>query len=143
MISTTDIIDVLKQTLHPDPFKAIEGASDLLEALDQLKASPSAFVLPSAKRSGPDRALTGVISQIVTVQVSIVIAFSRVGTSKAARGDGLMGMEEALIDCMVGWRPDGFSNPFTYGGGRLLGLGRDQGAMFWGSDFVAAYHLRK
>jgi hypothetical protein len=142
MIDAAGIVERL-QLLKGNALKFIGQASDFASAADQMKASPSAFVLPSARRPGANTAGTEVVSQRVAIQFTIVTMFARVGPSGGDQLNAIQSVEDAIVDRMVGWEPEGLWSPFIYGGGRMLGIDMDKGTIFWGSDFVASYLLRK
>jgi hypothetical protein len=129
--------------LKGDTLKFVGLAADFASAADQVKTTPAAFVLPSSNRPGANTAATQFVSQRVTRQFTIVLMFARVGAAGGDQLNAVQAVEDAVVDQMVGWQPDGFMAPFVYRGGRMLGIDLDAGLIFWGSDFAADYLLRK
>jgi hypothetical protein len=130
-------------SLKGDMLKFVGLAGDFASAADQVKSSPAAFVLPSSRRPGPNTAATQFVSQRVTMQFTVAIMLTRIGPSGGDQLNAVQEVEDAIIDTIVGWQPEGFMSPFVYRGGRMLGIDLDQGIIFWGSDFAADYLLRK
>jgi hypothetical protein len=140
MILTQDVAALLAP-LKPATFKALGGADDFDDALDQLKVSPSLFILPSRKLPGEDQALTGVTSQRVTAQFSLIIGLMRAANSKS-QFDQLETLEQALLGALHGKEVAGAATPFIYRGGQMVGVDIDKRIMFWGCDFAADFYLR-
>ncbi len=126
-----------------NPFRAVGTASDFQAALDQLKATPALFALPSAKLAGEDGGMTGQTRQHVAAKFSLVIAVGNVGPAGGNQLDTIEDLEEWLIDVMVGWQPADMTEPFLYAGGQMVGVDVDKGVMFWGCDFASGFFLRK
>ena len=64
-------------------FRQVAGAADFLAAFDDLKQSPSVFVIPSAEAAGRTTAGRGVVRQRVTATCGVVIAQPHRTTSAA------------------------------------------------------------
>ncbi|MGA7673546.1 MAG: hypothetical protein WCA78_00695 [Rhizomicrobium sp.] len=142
MIKSSDIITKLK-TLTPDTLPFVGGAAAFAAAVDQLKVSGSAFVMPSQHIPTADRGLTGVISQKVSQKFMVMLGFTRAGATGADRVNLIEDTEQAVIGELLGWQPEGIVKPVTYAGGKLVGINVQQGIIFWGSEFTADYYLRE
>jgi hypothetical protein len=142
MIALTDVIARLQSELVPGTFKAVSGAGELQAAADQLKASPSAFVLPSQDRAGPDTAGTQLVRQRVVQQISVVIGLSNLGPKGDRQFDALDELRKCLMRTLIGWTPEGSIEPLNYAGGRMLIMDFELGLLFWGCEFSGAYYVR-
>lgn len=143
MIKSSEVIAKLAPLKTDGTLRFVGGSADFNASVDQLKVSPSAFVMPSGKRPGPDEMITGVTHQRVSQQFTVMLGFNRAGATGADKLDEIEDVEAAVIDELLGWQPEGVVHPVIYAGGRLVGINIQKGIIFWGSDFTAGYYLRK
>lgn len=138
------ILAIVQRLIAVAPtFKKVGGAVDFDRALSNLTIDPAAFVLPLAKSAGENAFEFNAIEQEVTAMIGVAMA---VRALQDATGDAalevLTPFEDAVTAALLGWSPDAnvFSE-FTYGGGQLLGF--KDGVLWWQSDYLTTYHIRK
>lgn len=142
MISLDDVIARLKAELVPGTLKAVGGAAELAAAMDQLKSSPEAFILPSVDRPSADTAGTMEVRQRVTQQFSVVVGFKNIGPKGDAQLNKIDAVRREVMRTLIGWVPDHSQLPINYAGGRMVAADFDQGVMFWGCEFSGTYYIR-
>jgi hypothetical protein len=137
------VIHRLKTELVPDTLVSVEGAASLLMALDQLKAGPAAFVMPSARRVGENKSLTGVTCQHIMPAFTVAIGFTRAGATGGGRLDEIEEVSNAVLATLFGWKPDGMADVVTHLGGRIASMNAEKHVIFWGDDFATGLYIRK
>lgn len=142
MIATADIKAKIKTDLTPNILRSVGGTAELLAAIDQLKASPSAFVMPAANRAGGNTAAASVVRQRITQQFSVIFGFTNAGATGETRINDIEIIEAALIETLVGWQPPNAANVLEYVGGKVISFDADKQVIFWGSDFVCPAYVR-
>lgn len=144
MISIAEVKTKLKTDLvaGSKALRSVGGTADLLSALDQLKASNMAFVMPAAKRASVNMTGSVVVSQKVMEQISVIVGFTNAGPTGDAHTDDIETIDAALIGCLVGWQPTGAQGPFEYVGGKVVGFDANKQTIFWGADFRAPSYVR-
>jgi hypothetical protein len=134
----------LLSPLKPDVLRAIDDAAGLDGAIDQLKASPSAFVLYGGRAAGGNVTATGLVQQRVVWRFSVVLGFSGVaGTGGGAKNDDIEAVENAVIDALVGARPEGWATHIVFAGSRVLLWNMVKHLLFIECNFSTDYHERK
>ncbi len=120
----------------------VGGAGALVGAMDQLKASPSAFVIPSSDSPSINTAGTSIVRQRVMFQWTVMLGFSNAGAAGASQLDAIETVRAAVMDQLIGWMPDGADAATEYAGGKIAALNLEQGIIFWGSEFRAPFYVR-
>lgn len=142
MISLDDVIARLRGVLVPGTLKSVEGAAELPAAMEQLKASPSAFVIPLTDQPGPDTAATMIVRQRVVQQFAVMIGFKNIGPQGEKQLNQIDAVRREVMRTLIGWLPPGSQMPINYAGGGMTVADFDQGVMFWGSKFNGTYYIR-
>lgn len=108
--------------------------------IDQLQMRlPALVVAREGESAGPSR-LVGAVDQKVTHRVAIVLVLGP-GGSPAGRDDALEALRVAVIEALVGWRPDTGYEPMLLSAGRFAGAGG--GRIAYALTFTTSSHIRK
>lgn len=86
--------------------KAVEGVGSMPEALDQMKVTPSLWVLPPARSGGPNSAGTAAIRQPIDANYILFLGFKNVGTRWTDQSRAIEDVVLAVEDQFIGWTPD-------------------------------------
>jgi len=138
-----DIVPIIARIQSQCPLlRSVGGAAEFTDASLALKHQlPAAFVLPLSDDPQPNRLDNG-ISQRVNRRFGVVLAVKNLrDASGAAALSDLVPLRSQLIDALLGWVPDGLTDPCEYAAGRLLEL--SQQVLWWQDDFLTAFYLRK
>lgn len=143
MIEVSTIVARIKSEIPAGFFRFIGTENDFMDAFEKRPASPSCYVLPPAEMPNPEQAATGMTTQRVRVQFTLILAISRPRDRDEDGAANAETLREALKDALLGWMPDGATDPVIYAGFRMLGLAPDGGSIFWGFDVSTAYYERR
>ncbi len=143
MISLADVQTRLT-ALIPNTLKGVDLLGELPAALDQLKGSPWAFVMPSQDRAGPDTAGTMEVRQRVVQQFAVLICFFGVGNLASAQLSSIDTIRAAVRGQLIGWlpNPSESGDPVSYIGGRITVADLDRSLIIWGEEFAGSYYVR-
>ncbi len=123
-------------------FRAFNGAAELAAALENLKLSPAAFVIPLGDQVGANILATESVEQQVTTRFGVVIAVQNLKdtTGRQAAKD-LRQLRLAVLGALLRWTPDAAQySPFEWAAGRLILL-RDR-VLYWQDDYRTSSHVR-
>ena len=144
MIALADVQTRLAAALVPDTLKGVDLLGELPGALDQMKGSPWAFVMPSQDRAGPDTMGTVEVRQRVVQQFAVLICFFGIGNLAAAQLSNIDTIRAAVRAQLVGWlpNPSDSGDPITYLGGKIVVADFDRSLIIWGEEFAGIYYVR-
>jgi len=134
MLDLDEVIDRLK-TL--DTFLDVSGAVNSGEILGVARLKPSAWVIPSADKSGNNEQLEGVLQ---TVQTAFEVVYNIASAGDAHGHAAHTLLRVARVDTwaeLLGWMPTGMAYPVTHDAGKLIYLGG--GLMQWVDRFETAF----
>ncbi len=124
----------------PD-LRQVSGAAQLARAAENLKQTPSAFVLPNAERPSGNSTGTMVVRQQNTVRFGVILAVQNLSDSRGQKAQAdLRVLRTQIMAVLLGWEPDEDMNPIEYTGGRLMQV-TDQ-VLWWQDDFLTTHYLR-
>lgn len=121
--------------------EALGNSQDLAHALatGDVK-SPSVYVVLSGDSPGPSE-LTGGISQLVGMDVAVVVLVHNLVDTGEIGGDVLLReVRGKLFDALLNWAPPG-CDPVEAGAGQRIS-GIDANLLIWQQDFTCQYLLR-
>lgn len=130
------------ETAGVTEFRKVATAANFAAARDDLKQSPSAYVLPLQDAAGPNQmGGGGAIIQQVREQFGIALAVSnlRDASGVAAQAE-FERLRRLVIDQMLGFVPGAGYEPCEYGGGTILMM--DAAVLWWQLRFTTAYFER-
>lgn len=121
--------------------KRVAGSAEFAAASDDLKQTPSAFVIPASEKAAPSSTGTLVVSQYNTVRFSVAVAVQNL---RDARGDkaqaDLLALRVSILTALHGWQPHADFDPIEYSGGNLAGLNNQ--VLWWQDSFITAHLIR-
>lgn len=121
--------------------KLMGGAADFTSAVDGVKQTPSAFVLPNSERASGSSTGTMVTSQFNTARFAVVTAVQNLRDPRGEKAQAdLLPIRTAIMTALHGWQPHADYDPIEFGGGRLLQL-NDQ-VLWWQDEFLTSHFLR-
>lgn len=133
------IIDQLKTEVTT--LKRVSGAAGMAEAVEDLKQTPAAFVVPASERPSGNNTGTMVVSQNNIVRFGVVIATQNLRDPRGEKAQAdLVALRGAIMTALHGWQPNADFDPIEYGGGNLLKL--DNQVLWWQDNFVTSHLLR-
>lgn len=133
------IIDQLKTEVTT--LKRVSGAAGMAEAVEDLKQTPAAFVVPASERPSGNSTGTIVVSQNNIVRFGVVIATQNLRDPRGEKAQAdLVALRTAIMTELHGWQPNADFDPIEYGGGNLLKL--DNQVLWWQDNFVTSHLLR-
>lgn len=127
--------------LTGSPFRIVSGVADVPEAEEDVKVTPSAFVMPSGDKAGPNQLGGGALQQDVQPAIMVILAVSRKGAASRAALDPLKAYREAVMDKLLNWSPLADYAPYEFGGGGWVRVGKS--ILLWQDTFTTEYLLRK
>lgn len=134
-----EIRERLRATLMP-PFRILGGAGDFARLKNRPEQYPAAYVLPLDESAG-ESLLLNAVHQEVAVRVGVLIATEQLADAGgAAAADHLQDLKAAVHGALVGWTPEGASEPLLYAGGEIQEA--PPGAVWWLAGYATATALR-
>ncbi|MGE0256931.1 MAG: hypothetical protein AB7N54_20215 [Alphaproteobacteria bacterium] len=119
---------------------AVAGAASFAALMDgkvRPAKTPSAWVIPVAERAGPPARATQVAHQRITVRFGIVIAVREISDAVGDKASAAIEpVHLAVVDALVGWRPEGHDSLVAYAGGRIVGF--QTGFAWWLAEYETA-----
>jgi len=123
-------------------FRKVAGAANFAAAQEDLKATPSAYVIPLSDVAQRNTLVGLSVSQRVIERFGVILA---VDNKRDVRGDAVNAVLEpiraATLVALLGMVPATDYDPVLYAGGRLLLL--DVSVMWWQLEFTTGYFERK
>jgi hypothetical protein len=123
-------------------FRKVAGAANFAAAREDLKATPTGYVLSLSDVAKPNTYINKSVQQHVIERFGVILA---VDNKRDVRGDAVNGPLESLrsqvILALLGFQPAAGYDPVLYGGGRLLEL--DVTTLWWQLEFTTGYYERK
>ncbi len=133
---------IIAQVKTVSMLKNVEGTVGFALAQQNLKGTPSAWVIPLMDAALPNRMMSGAVEQRVNERFGVILAVSNVRDARGeAANEDLEVVRSAVITALLGWQPDAGYDPVEYGGGRMLSLINP--VLWWQLEFTTAYYERK
>lgn len=114
---------------------------DVPSAMEQLKQTPAAFVVPISESGGDQFLATGGTGERVVPLFSVLLAVSSLrDTSGAAAAAELVVLRQAVATALLGWTPDSaIYDPFEFASGRLVVM--SDRVAWWQDNYRTAHYL--
>lgn len=123
-------------------FRKVSGAANFAAAREDLKAWPTAYVMPLADAARPNSLAGLSVHQHVIERFGVILAVSNL---RDVRGDAVNAELEVIrqptIQALLGFQPSADYDPVQYAGGKLLML--DVSVLWWQLEFTTGYYERK
>ena len=144
MIEAADIIAALKVDHAGSTLKAVEGAMSMPQALDKVRTSPTAFVLPPYERALDEDAGTAVLRQKVNVELIVLVVWASIagagGSDVSSQPDQVRdGIKNALLGKELG----GMTVPIALVSAGPLDFDFEKGTLLYQLIFTTGYTLRR
>lgn len=123
-------------------FRKVYGAANFAAAKEDLKATPTGYVLSLSDAAKPNTLIGLRVHQHVIERFGVILAVSN---ARDVRGEAVNGpletLREQVIQALLGFQPTTDYDPILYAGGRLLEL--DVTTLWWQLEFTTGYYERK
>lgn len=117
-------------------FRAVAGAADLIAAMDDMKQSPAAYVVPVTDDATPNSLASMAVAQRVTARFGVVIGEKNLRDARGqAANKGLRVLRLAVGGQLHGWRPSDDYDVLEYAGGRLLRMDVEHQVLWWQDNY--------
>lgn len=117
-------------------FKEVAGAASINNVMTGRLSDAGCYVFQESRKAGENN-LVGLTRQRVTLTFAFIIAVRNV---KDVRGgdaaDACAVLQEAVQTALLGWEPDGATDPFEYAGGALVSFAN--GFFIWKDSYRTA-----
>jgi len=144
MIAMEDVVAVLNVGLAGGTIKDVEGIGAIPAAFDQVKASPTAFVLPPIMAALPNDAGTGLVRQKVDVRVQVLLVFTGIGADAGADlSPDITAAIAGIIDTLTGKVLADMNDPLVLVSAGGAEVDQDAGTLLYPFTFGTGYTLRK
>lgn len=143
MIKQEEIIGALKVDFANKTLRAVEPAESMPTSLDQVKTSPTAFVMPPGEKAGPNSAGTGVVRQRSAVSFQILLVFTGLGPNPSNRAGMVNDAVEAVKDVFIGAELGDITEPITLETAAIVEFDAKAGTLIYGLSFSTAYQIRR
>lgn len=98
--------------------ETVRGTANIQAVLRQAWTPPACFVWRSAVRAVPETENLAVVEQTVQSRYSVLIALNTKSDDGTVE-DTAESLSDAVMNCLLGWRPND-NNPLLYAGGEAL-----------------------
>lgn len=121
--------------------RRVAGSAEFAAAAEDLKQTPTAFVIPASEKPAASGSGTLVVSQYNTVRFYVAVAVQNLRDSRGDKAQGdLIALRTAIMTALHGWQPDTSFDPIEYGGGNLVRFNNQ--VLWWQDNFFTAHLMR-